>query len=139
MRITGNLRWIERIIVCAAIACGLANGQTSKGYAIVPFAFVANGVQMKPGQVEIKRLFYGVSALRNNKGDAVEFLCGREKHASGMGHLTFDKYGNQYFLREVDEDGGLVSKIPVSPQERDVMQGARSALVHITVQFVVSR
>lgn len=138
MKYTSQIMSIAALIGCAAMASGVANAQTQNNAANVPFSFVANGVRVNAGRIEITRVSDSISSLSSKNGGALDFLSGRNR-TEGPGHLTFYRYGNQYFLREIDEDGGVVSKIPVSPRERETMQTAETAAAKVEVTLVASR
>jgi hypothetical protein len=93
--------------------------QTERPLYQIPFSFKAEGVELSSGKYILSS---GTGAqtgmLRGENGKGVLFiisgtLSGNDRSA----HLTFNKYGDRYFLRQV-WDGNTGSPITISVDER---------------------
>ena len=90
----------------------------------VPFAFEAGGARLPAGDYRVSRdtLSQWV-VLANERGSSI-FLSTHHpfigEHVKENGSLTFDKYGDSYFLRKVSTPGtGAGYEFPVSRAERE--------------------
>jgi hypothetical protein len=106
----------------------------------VPFSFSAEGVQMPAGYYKVSKQSQTLGSLRGNAG-SISFVRHAQLAARpGKAHLTFYKYGNNVFLREVWEETGVGTKIPESAREREVRAREQQARVQPeTVELLASR
>ena len=94
--------------------------------ATIPFAFNINGVTMAAGSYNIRRLntpdVMTIQDSENKK--SASFICRQEMtpKSDGKSQLVFHRYGNQYFLSEV-QDNGATKKLGKSKAERVAARG----------------
>jgi hypothetical protein len=103
----------------------------------VPFGFVIRDQTLPAGSYTIKRLDSqpGVMELRDADGDRVMlFLTGSAQAAKepNQTELIFDRFGDQYFLAEIFEEGNKAGAgVPKSRAERSLEK--EIATVKVTV------
>ena len=94
--------------------------------ATIPFAFNINGVTMAAGSYNIHRLntpdMMTIQNLKNKK--SASFICRQEMTPKNeeKSQLVFHRYGNQYFLSEI-HDNGATKKLGKSKAERVAARG----------------
>lgn len=98
--------------------------QTIRMEAAIPFAWQLNGQQLHAGDYEITRdASSHVMRIEDKASRKGAFLVTTPASVeSPTARLVFHCYGNQYFLAEVVAPGLSVSKLPISPAEREAMQ-----------------
>jgi hypothetical protein len=101
----------------------------------VPFSFTVNGAVLPPGTYTISN---AQSALwvRGYSDSAVVMTNRLESLKDTDAKLVFDKYGDQYALRQAWTGGGNGRELPRPRLEREVADAARSGAV-TTVERVV--
>ena len=107
----------------------------------VPFAFNAEGVELAPGKYTVARTGFNSATLKGDHkvGAGVMFITGQHSDKAGPSRLTFYRYGNRYFLRQVCDENGTVSKIPVSAQEREILQNQDTAKAAPAAVTIIAR
>jgi hypothetical protein len=125
---------MKRILMSTATALGCmlfahtASAQTSDTVYDVPFSFNAAGVQLPAGTYRVSHATpRGVAMLLRGQEGGIALLIGAKVTPSGPGHLTFNKYGDKYFLEEVAVENGRTSNIRLSSQEREMKRNQERA------------
>ena len=118
---------MKRITASALIAfasfaaAGSALAQDRAAQATVPFDFTAGDKLLPPGTYIITPQDYGVIMIQNPRRNITVLTTttfdSREPRSGGK--LVFNKYGDQYFLREVlCASASLSVDLPQSKQEK---------------------
>jgi hypothetical protein len=113
--------------IAAAVACCLVSttallAQSTVSVYDVPFSFNASGVQMPAGTYKVSENSISSGIIRGDNG-AISFLRKSGSNgASTVAHLTFHRYGNQYFLRQVWDNKGNGNPVAISKQEREIVR-----------------
>jgi hypothetical protein len=105
----------------------------------VPFAFNAEGVELAPGNYTVSQTGLNSATLKRNHKPGIMFITGHHADKAGTSRLTFNRYGNRYFLRQVCDENGTVSKIPVSSQEREILQNQDTAKAAPTAVAIIAQ
>ena len=95
----------------------------------IPFSFNAEGVELASGKYTVSQAGLQSGMLRSDHGEAILFITAPLSSKPGLAHLTFYKYANRYFLRQVSDDGGMGSKIPLSREEREIIRSQQQAKI----------
>ena len=130
---------MKRILTNTLLAIGSAflcsgglNAQSSQVQADVPFAFYATGNNHQAGRYLITHSYNpDVLMLRNTEQTASSLLgiANNTGSGKGPGHLSFRRYGSQYFLAEVWVPERMAKKLAESPKEREIRNGNRDLKV----------
>ena len=91
----------------------------------LPFSFTAGAKNFDPGGYYVEEVKPHVLLVRSDRTNASTFLMGtaiEPGKASGMVTLTFNRYGDQYFLSKV-ADHNRGSKMAPSKGEKRLMAG----------------
>ena len=138
---------MKRITASALIAfasfaaAGSALAQDRAAQATVPFDFTVGNKLLPPGTYIITPQDYGVIMIQNPRRNITVLTTttfdSREPRSGGK--LVFNKYGDQYFLREVlCASASLSVDLPQSKQEKRVH--LQEATVHDGSQvFIASK
>jgi hypothetical protein len=123
------------------ITAGGALAQSPTVQATVPFDFTVGNKLLPPGTYRIHTTMSGVIMIQNRDkpASALSTAIYDGRQTKGQGKLVFDRYGNQYFLKEVlCTSAGLNVSLPTSKQEKRVR--LQEAMVRPTDQvFVASK
>jgi hypothetical protein len=123
-----TLTSIAAAIGSLLVPFGIMRAQTERAVYQVPFSFNAEGVELSSGKY-ILSASTGTQTgmLRGENGKGVLFITsGTLTNKNRSAHLTFNKYGDRYFLRQVwDENTG--SPIPISVEEREILRNQQEA------------
>jgi hypothetical protein len=96
----------------------------------VPFAFTVENTEMSAGTYTIAAVSYSAIAVINrSKGTCAISLFHSEqpRNYNDATKLVFHRYGDTYFLSQVARGSGeTVIQLPVSKQESEAQQNARS-------------
>lgn len=133
---------MKRTLISIAAALGFSIipstallAQSAQGVYNISFSFNAAGVQLPSGRYTISNsgLIGDELMTLGGYGGSVIFMRRSELRGKrGPAHLTFSKYGDSYFLREVWQDDGVGTKIKVNKQEireEEAKNTAQTALV----------
>lgn len=94
--------------------------------ATIPFKFYINGVTLAEGSYKIHRLMTpDIMVIRDSKNNtSASFYCRQEmtRESDGKSQLVFHRYGNQYFLSEI-QNNGATKKLVKSKAERIAARG----------------
>lgn len=122
------------IAVAAAIGSllvplGIMQAQTERALYQIPFSFNAEGVELSSGRYILSPTGAQTGMLRGENGKGVLFiLSGMLTSKDRPAHLTFNKYGDKYFLRQV-WDGKTGSPVPISVEEREILRNQQEAKI----------
>jgi hypothetical protein len=133
---------MKRTLTSIAAAIGfllvpfVMRAQTERALYQVPFSFNAEGVELSSGKYILSSRGLQTGMLRGENGKGVLFIIsGTLSGKDGPAHLTFNKYGDKYFLRQV-WDGNTGSQIPISVEEREILrtqQEAKTAPANVSI------
>lgn len=107
------------LVVALAFVTAVANGQSRRSIADVPFEFVAGDKTLPAGHYSIADMTMGreVVKISATKKDASVFAMTvrlSRNAADDQGKLVFHRYGNRYFLAEIwtagDREGQKLRK-----------------------------
>jgi hypothetical protein len=113
------------LFALATLVAGTAVAQNRAVKANVPFDFTVGNAHVPAGTYTISSTgSQSIIDLRNESGKVHIFGAGYgDGKSSETSKLVFDKYGDQYFLREVVCAHGEMSlELPVSKAEKRVQQ-----------------
>jgi hypothetical protein len=118
---------------------GAASAQEHSVQATVPFNFTVAGKLLPSGAYTITSLSSGSIEIENR--DSHLAVLSRtsydSREAGNGGKLVFDKYGNQYFLKEVlCPYAGMTLNLPPSKQEKKAK--TQEATIHQNSQVFVA-
>ena|SRR5215472_16937098 len=123
MKLSIKVAMIAATVILLSATSAFA--QTSRVRIHVPFAFDAGSAHLPAGDYRVTKdtLFQWV-VLEKEGGSAI-FLTTHQAFTGGAvkqnGSLTFDKYGDQYFLRKFSTPGtGAGYEWPMSRAEREI-------------------
>src|ERR1700761_222356 len=110
-------------IAAGAMAVPVAhmNAQAMDDLYQIPFAFNAEGHEFAAGEYIVPNTGGAFRSFHSVAGESVQFLAGSLSATPRRAHLTFDKIGNQYFLRQVWNEDGLGSRVPMGAQEKEIL------------------
>jgi hypothetical protein len=109
-------------IACSMIASTALLAQSALTMYDIPFSFNAAGIHMTAGKYTVANNGPGFGMIQG-PNSSVSYLRNPNATAtSAPAHLTFYKYGNAYFLRQVWDESGRSNFIPVGKQERAIMR-----------------
>jgi hypothetical protein len=107
---------------------GTMRAQTERAVYQIPFSFNAEGIELASGEYILFSTGTQTRMLRGENGKGVFFISsGTLTGNNRPAHLTFNKYGDRYFLRQVWEDSKSGSPIPVSSEEREILRHQQEA------------
>jgi hypothetical protein len=131
------------IAVAAAIGSllvplGITQAQTERAFYQIPFSFNAEGVELSSGRYLLSSTGSHTGMLRGENGKGVLFiLSGTLTSKDQSAHLTFNKYGDKYFLRQV-WDGKTGSPVPISVEEREILHNQQEAKIGLQKVSVIA-
>ena len=106
----------------------------------IPFAFNAEGQEFAAGRYIVHNTGGPAKSINSAGGLGVQFLAGTLSAQPRRAHLTFDKIGDKYFLRQVWNEDGLGSRVPMGAQEREIIAHREQAKVtHPEVSILAKR
>jgi hypothetical protein len=119
---------VKHTLTAVAAAIGsllvpfVMRAQTERALYEIPFSFNAEGVELSSGKYILSSRGPQTGMLRGENGKGVLFITsGTLTNKNRSAHLTFNKYGDRYFLRQVwDENTG--TPIPISVEEREILR-----------------
>ena len=115
---------------CLIVASTALIAQSSNLNYEIPFSFNAAGIEMPAGHYSVVAQSGDVAVLRGPVR-SIAFQTGPQLSAKARAaHLTFHKYGDAYFLREVWDQSGRGNKVSESPREREMRQTELQARLH---------
>lgn len=115
---------------CLILASTALIAQSSNWNYDIPFSFTAAGIEMPAGHYMVMPASSDVGILRG-QGHSILFQRGPQLTAKPRAaHLTFHKYGDAYFLREVWDQSGQGNTLRESPREREMRQTVLQAQLH---------
>jgi hypothetical protein len=122
-----TLTSIAAAIGSLLVPFGIMRAQTERAVYQIPFSFNAEGVELSSGKYILSSRGPQTGMLRGENGKGVLFITsGMLTNKNRSAHLTFNKYGDRYFLRQVwDENTG--SPIPISVEEREILRTQQEA------------
>jgi hypothetical protein len=131
------------IAVAAAIGSllvplGIVQAQSERALYQIPFSFNAEGVELSSGSYILSSTGSHTGMLRGENGKGVLFiLSGTMASKDHSAHLTFNKYGDKYFLRQV-WDGNTGSPVPISVEEREILHNQQEAKIGLQKVSVIA-
>jgi hypothetical protein len=127
-----NSRLIATVATClwlASVAAASAQEQRVRAY--VPFAFTVGQTTFPSGTYEVSRVHAQTNVLMV-QGDLHSAILiadsANPAQSHGTAHLTFYRYGGQYFLRGVVFDRTLDLSLPETAGERQISERPRDRL-----------
>lgn len=130
---------IALIALAGVLSAGNALAQDQGVQAKVPFDFTAGNRLLPSGTYTITSLSAGVVLIqdRDKHVSTVSTTIFDSREPKNEGELVFNKYGDQYFLREVlCPAGGMNVSLPQSKQEKRVR--LQEAMVHNSDQVFLA-
>ncbi len=138
MKPSARLLVATLLFVSLCMAVGYAQGPGSELVCKVPFQFSVNDRAMPAGQYKLTWVGFGDSVL------SLENMSTHEKLILNVGdkaparvsdnsHLTFNKYGDRYFLSLITVEGGATQILRVSTAELEAkaaMAGDRQVILN---------
>jgi hypothetical protein len=116
-----TLTSIAAAIGSLLVPFGVMRAQTERAVYQVPFSFNAEGVELSSGKYILSSRGPQTGMLRGDHGRGILFIT-TGTLTDSPAHLTFNKYGDRYFLRQVSG-----SPIPVSIEEREILRSQQEA------------
>ncbi|HZQ55827.1 MAG TPA: hypothetical protein VFB14_26750 [Bryobacteraceae bacterium] len=133
-----TLIYIAATLGCMTLSTAALMAQSSAAAYDIPFSFDAAGIQMPAGHYLVTPESNDVGLLR---GDGHGMLFQRTPQLNAKpraAHLTFHKYGDAYFLREVWDQSGRGNTVRQSPREHELRQTIEQARVHSQTVLVAA-
>ena len=117
------------LFVVTALFANVVNAQTIYPplRADVPFAFQAGKVKLPAGEYEVKSMLPGVLQVSNvetRRAIVMQVHGGTRAPAAADAKFVFQRYGDQYFLRQVWQPGASGLEAPVTQLERELQARA---------------
>ena len=112
---------ITSLAAIAIVAPARANAQSVETTANVPFAFVAGDTSLPRGQYRMATLPGHTDALMIRglqHGAIILSQPAGSSRADNTPRLVFDRFGEQYFLREIHLAGNVSFALPLTGVER---------------------
>jgi hypothetical protein len=112
---------ITSLAAIAIVAPARANAQSVETTANVPFAFVAGDTSLPRGQYRMATLPGHTDALMIRglqHGAIILSQPAGSSRADNTPRLVFDRFGEQYFLREIHLAGNVSLALPLTGVER---------------------
>ncbi|MGB8888169.1 MAG: hypothetical protein WCC87_15660 [Candidatus Korobacteraceae bacterium] len=111
-------------LLVIAMVVGVSGAHAQTQVANIPFDFSLGHKMMGAGSYELQSISQQAEVVRNVDTNAAAIFI-KSKYASALepGHarLVFDKYGDQYFLRQVwDGNSNIGIQLPLSKREKEV-------------------
>ena len=131
---------VLRVVALAGLVSGtLAWGQSIRDVeTTIPFAFRVMDKEMPAGDYMILQASTpGVLRVRTTDGRQSAFVTApvvRETGTYGDGRLQFHRYGNRYFLAEVQRGDGSVHALPQGRHEKELARAQTGEQVVLYVK-----
>ena len=132
----GKVIGITSLAAIAIAAPARANAQSVETTANVPFAFVAGAASLPRGEYRMATLpgHTDVLTIRGlQHGAIILSQPAGSSRADNTPRLVFDRFGDQYFLREIHLAGNVSFTLPLTSVERGAAErlasGTKSELV----------
>jgi hypothetical protein len=104
----------------------------------VPFSFTVNGNTLPAGTYRVSTETAQGTLFVRGYAQAAFALTGRiESSKDTAAKLVFNKYGDQYILKEARMGGGIGRELPTSRLERTLARAAQDRKVATSVEQVV--
>jgi hypothetical protein len=119
-----------RIVVTAMSVATLLVGAAPKAHAqdlrmVIPFEFKAAGTTLQAGTYMLTRVFGSANAfeLRSMRGGVI-FMTGPSERGTGVNaaQLTFNRYGDRYFLRDIRFSRDRAYSMHPTTEERELVK-----------------
>ena len=120
---------VAALAIVATAGLAYAQGDTPLK-ANVPFQFIVDNKVVPAGEYRLERVSTGkdLMELENADGRLVKIIStipAYQPDRRGSARLVFDRYGDQYFLREIWGQGTTWGReIPVTSREKELMSQA---------------
>jgi hypothetical protein len=117
----GRVIGITSLAAIAIVAPARANAQSVETTANVPFAFVAGDTSLPRGEYRMATLPGHTDALMIRglqHGAIILSQPAGSSRADNTPRLVFDRFGDQYFLREIHLAGNVSFTLPLTTSER---------------------
>ena len=126
-----TLNIVVSLSIVIALALSVFAQIGNKVSAKIPFTFNVNGVTLTEGNYNIQRLSTpGMMIIQNwetKKAIGFRYQQDTTRDNDGKSQLVFHRYGNQYFLAEV-QDGNATQMLGKSKAERAAARGLNDHL-----------
>ena len=121
---TSILRTLAALSLSAALGPVSLQAQTRGPiHVTVPFDFTAGSKSLAAGEYRVTEQAPHVLAIRSVNGRSAMVIMTNTAQANntpGMAKLTFNQYGDRYFLSQVSK-GDLGWELPKSPVEKELI------------------
>jgi hypothetical protein len=119
------MRTFSSIVLCVGaifVTAGAGLAQAQSVQATVPFNFAVGRTWLPAGTYEISQTSPDLIAIRNAKTQrqlALSIVQPGNMTPVREGHLVFHRYGEEYFLSEIDcPDASMTASLPTSKLEK---------------------
>lgn len=126
-------------ISCLMLSSTALSAQDGPSQYEIPFSFNAEGVDMPAGHYAVSAMSLSVGSLRGPSGSILFIRQPQLAGKPGRAHLTFEKYGDAYFLHEVWSESGHGSSVRESSRERKLQSDQQARIKAQTVVYMASR
>jgi hypothetical protein len=133
-----TLIYIAATLGCLTLPSAALMAQSPTWAYDIPFSFNAAGIQMPAGHYMVTPASDNVGVLRG-QDHSIAFQRGPQLAAKPRAaHLTFHKYGDAYFLREVWDQSGQGNTVSESAREREIKRTEQQARIHSQTVLVAA-
>ncbi|GGG98924.1 hypothetical protein [Silvibacterium dinghuense] len=117
-------------IAAFALAAGLfatsrLHAQSTELRVTIPFHFIVSGKTLPAGTYRFYSVHSDTVIIQNIDGSAgaLSHIAATEEPQPALQSILFDKYGDRYFLREIDSSTALLNgQLPVSKAEKQTQR-----------------
>lgn len=116
---------IAAFVLMSGIAATSLHAQNSEIRASIPFNFTVSGKTLPAGTYRFYSVHGNTLVIQNvnRSAGALSHIDTAETPQPALQSIVFDKYGDHYFLHEIDSTAALVNgQLPVSKAEKQALQ-----------------
>jgi hypothetical protein len=132
-------------VLISIVAAGECQAQSRSLEVNVPFAFEVGNKTMLAGSYRVESVPTGagsIEILRSGKGDmrvSLSTTATLSKGGTPASALVFHRYGNRYFLAQIQTGDGHAREVFPSPQEKELARSEQMIEVALVNQSPAAR
>jgi hypothetical protein len=134
MKRTGGLAFVLAMFLAVSAASASAQILRGAAEAKIPFGFRVGDASLPAGEYSILTNGSGLVLIRNDKKGVFALGTARVPMNEAPAQLVFNRYGEDYFLSQVDLFGNSTISLNPSKVEREYKQNASKSVAEATRQ-----
>jgi hypothetical protein len=136
MKKTGVLAFVFGVLLAVSAVSASAQSLRTVAEAKVPFGFRVGEASLPAGEYSILTNGSGMLLIRNDQVKKGVFALGNTQASmsEAPAQLVFNRYGENYFLSQVDLFGNSTIRLAPSKEESEYKQNASKSVAEVTRQ-----